>query len=291
MQAKRAAREAGRGFEAGHVAARLVEFVASGGDMMALDPMGKRGLSQTVRMARLLQLKAGIHGSGKKRVVMVACTDRTQEPTSAILKELAQLAGVEIERQRKGALFGGPVGSAGMAVEQASQAVEHTTSEQHGGALARPVIFVASHTIHQTEATDTQVLLPVTMADKQQGEAACASRVQMQEPTPPDHCVGTLLPGHAAVLLPADAPGSTAFEPTHMPGTDCVSDASAHVGADSTVQQDVGNMPVQGSDTIQEQARQASAAEGKFSSLTDSKDNSTTDDKSTHAGLGYACTR
>ena len=44
LQAKRSAREAGRGFDAGAVMQRLLSFMDQRGDMMALEPAGKHGL-------------------------------------------------------------------------------------------------------------------------------------------------------------------------------------------------------------------------------------------------------
>lgn len=54
-QAKRAAREAVRGFNVRQVAAQVYDFVNGGGDVLALEPLGKIGTA-------LAQKIAGIYG-------------------------------------------------------------------------------------------------------------------------------------------------------------------------------------------------------------------------------------
>ncbi|KAG1660030.1 hypothetical protein FOA52_010015 [Chlamydomonas sp. UWO 241] len=158
MTAKRAAREGGRGFDAARVARQLAEFAASDGDMMALDTAGKHGLELSLRMARVLQLKASIQGSDSKRLVVVSRTERTHAPSSAALKQLTQLVENEVQQQRKGAVFGGPVGAAGMPLGPPQQQQQQqgggsrarwqqrASAYEAGGVYARPVAFVAADT-------------------------------------------------------------------------------------------------------------------------------------------------
>lgn len=58
MQAKRAARDAERGFDVTAVHVALRDFVVSGGDMLALPPAGKHGTSFSQQLAGLYGLKA-----------------------------------------------------------------------------------------------------------------------------------------------------------------------------------------------------------------------------------------
>lgn len=95
LQAKRAARDAERGFDVAAVRASVHDFVAAGGpgDMMALPPAGKHGSAFTQALAGLYGLKATLQGSGKKRFVMVQGTARSVLPHGKDASKVSPRAG------------------------------------------------------------------------------------------------------------------------------------------------------------------------------------------------------
>ncbi|GAX76731.1 hypothetical protein CEUSTIGMA_g4178.t1 [Chlamydomonas eustigma] len=210
VEAKRAAREASHGFDPALVMEQLVDFVARRGDMLALDPARKHGLELALRMARKLRLKVAIQGSDKKRRVVVMCSSDTLQPSEAIISELKQLVDSDVKQQQKGALYGGPVGSSGMALgphlrqQQQRRVVQdqygHSVRQQYsrGSALAastsggplgsspsdadarryqRPVLFVSSHVLHDPSASQ----LPAAVS-QQATVCALSSALIMEQP-------------------------------------------------------------------------------------------------------------
>lgn len=140
IEAKRASREAGRGFDVELVAEELIEFAEAceEGDMMDLMETKKHGLELSVKvlpppvmspdppepspskMARMLGLRASVQGggwgghrgsSGTRVIVSVPTDSNWLAPSSKAINSVLGTVQIEIERQRKGAVFGGPLGS------------------------------------------------------------------------------------------------------------------------------------------------------------------------------------
>ncbi|CAL5219874.1 g1794 [Coccomyxa viridis] len=85
VDAKRAARSEGHGFNAPSVVRELESFVQAAGDIKAFPPMNMYGLAFTQKAAGLYGLKSSAQGSGRKRFIIVRATNRTQ-----LLEPLAQ---------------------------------------------------------------------------------------------------------------------------------------------------------------------------------------------------------
>lgn len=91
IEAKRAQRAVGRGFDLAWINKELQDFVESESDMYAFPPMPKHECRQVQRLAALYGCKAGAQGSGKKRSVMVVSTARTALPKGQALLEVGRV--------------------------------------------------------------------------------------------------------------------------------------------------------------------------------------------------------
>ncbi|KAL6764402.1 hypothetical protein V8C86DRAFT_1587272 [Haematococcus lacustris] len=114
--AKRAAREAARGFDVVAAAARLQEFVDQEEDMFAFEPAEKHSQGVVLKLAHAWGLKAGVQGkAGKgKAKVVVTRPDQGVTATPDIASKVAAIVSQEQGRQRKGAAEGVGLGPAGM---------------------------------------------------------------------------------------------------------------------------------------------------------------------------------
>ncbi|GIL69955.1 hypothetical protein Vretifemale_798 [Volvox reticuliferus] len=103
MQAKRAAREAVRGFDVERVAEQIADFVSSEGDMLALEPLGSYGTAVAQSLAGVYGLKHSIQGARKHKFLLLQPTDRTKAPDEATRDKVDKIVTAEISRQRRGA--------------------------------------------------------------------------------------------------------------------------------------------------------------------------------------------
>jgi hypothetical protein len=91
VEARRAARAAGRGFDLLAVDAVLAAAARAGHDTAAFPGMGKHECRQVARLAALYGMRATAQGSGKRRLVVAAATPRTALPRDGALLEVGRL--------------------------------------------------------------------------------------------------------------------------------------------------------------------------------------------------------
>ncbi|GIL59127.1 hypothetical protein Vafri_14052 [Volvox africanus] len=103
MQAKRAAREAVRGFDVVRVAEQIADFVSSEGDVLALEPLGSYGMAVAQSLAGVYGLKHSVQGARKHKFLLLQPTDRTKAPDEATRAKVDKIVTVEVSRQRRGA--------------------------------------------------------------------------------------------------------------------------------------------------------------------------------------------
>ncbi|KAK9816982.1 hypothetical protein WJX72_007795 [[Myrmecia] bisecta] len=212
-EAKRAARAASRGFDPYHVNVALRDFVASQGDMKAFPPMGKYGLERTQKLASCYGLKSSQQGSGNRRFVVVAATNRTCMPLGQTLTKILQL--LEAHNKASACFNVGAAACTPMQRRSRGEPKPKRRQSLNGPSIfVQPMTFVSSGVIDPAASPLVQVELRRHQAaaeQPQQQAAALSSSLFTASMSSPLQPMFTVAPGQgpqAAADMLAQATGA-----------------------------------------------------------------------------------
>lgn len=168
--AQRSARAAKSGADLQRISQELQDFVMAGGDLKAFAPMSTYAMSRTQKMASLYGLKSSQQGSGKRRFVLVAATERMAVPEGEAWQALQDMiafqhsavAAARPSRRSTQPGSSAPAAPRSQGKQALAQGSGRATGRSWGLQYQQPVGFVASGV--QMEDGEVVQLLSRSMA-------------------------------------------------------------------------------------------------------------------------------